>query len=321
MRVSQDYTYIVARMRALEASMPDRAWFQRMARSPVDSLLVSVREYFHGFEAVASLDDFESGIEAGKGEILALLCSLVTDPAVELFLRGAYDFDNLLHRRKASILGRKAAFNPFGLLDEETVAKAESGSAAGLPAHIKSYMEKLGAAELSAGLEKVEYAGESARWEFLLAASPSPGARSYVSCRIDLANIMTYARLKRTSLRSDSHGGVWIAGGEIDRQTLIAMFKEPEDAFYTYLEFTSYRSLPAKGLGVGTPMWKAEAMCRAELLDRIGDAKYRFFDLMPVIHHLETRERDAHLLRAVILGRLAGLPEKMMLETIEAMMP
>ena len=317
----QDYTYIVARMRAIEASMPDRAWFQRIARSPIDSLLASVREYFHGFEAVASLDDFETGIEAGKAEILALIGSLVTDPAVELFLRGAYDFDNLSHRRKASILGRKAAFNPFGLMDEEAAGKAEAASAAGLPAHIKDYLGKIGAADHSEGLEKVEYAAEAARWEFLLAASPSPGARSYVSCKIDLVNIMTFIRLKRTSIRSDSHGGVWIAGGEIDRQTLASMFREPEDAFYTYLEFTNHRALPARGLGTGTPMWKAEAMCRAELLDRIGGAKYGFFDIMPVIHHLETRERDAHLLRAVILGRLTGLPEKMMLETIEAMMP
>ncbi len=319
--MAQDYTYTVARMRAIEASMPDRAWFQRIARAPLDSLLTAVREHFHGFDTVESLDDFERGIEAEKSGILSLLDSLISDSAACLFLRSGYDFDNLLHFRKAAILGRKPDFNPFGMLGEEVVSKATQGSITGLPAHLKDYLDKLQTADSHADLGLVECAGESAKWEYLLSIAPSPETRHYAVCRIDLINIMSFIRLKRTSLRKEAHGRVWIGGGEIDRQTLATMFKEPEDAFYTYLEFTSYRGLPARGLGTLTPMWKAEAMCRTELLDRIGEARYRFFDLSPVIYHLETRERDSNLLRAVIAGRLNGLPEERILETVEAMMP
>ena len=54
-----DFTYAVARLRAIEAAMPDRAWFMRMVRSPARQLLAGVREHYPGFEGVDALHDFE----------------------------------------------------------------------------------------------------------------------------------------------------------------------------------------------------------------------------------------------------------------------
>ena len=68
-----DYTYIVARLRAIEAELPDKAWFQRLARSDSGQLIGSLREHYRGFERVDEVDEFERGLEAERVSCLSLI--------------------------------------------------------------------------------------------------------------------------------------------------------------------------------------------------------------------------------------------------------
>ncbi|HSG28325.1 MAG TPA: V-type ATPase subunit, partial [Candidatus Krumholzibacterium sp.] len=318
--MAQDYTYIVARLRALEASMPDEAWFQRIARTPAESLLAAIREFYRGFDTVDSLYDFEDGLEAGRKELLDLLGSLISDPDATLFLRAGYDLDNLIHAYKAGSMGAPASMNGFGLVDPEVIGRAVTGvSTVDLPGYMKEFMDRLAALGDPADPGLVEYEGEALKWAFLYSVAPGRVAREYLSTKIGLTNIRMFIRLKRSPLRKQVPGSVWIEGGEIDRPTLATLFREPEDELHSYLAYTSDRGLAAMGLGTATPLWKVEAILDRQLLARIGESSYRFFDMGPVLYHIELREKNEHLLRLLLTGKLNRLPDERILEGVEAM--
>ncbi len=315
--MARDYTYIVARMRGIEATRPDAAWFQRIARASSGSLLGSVKEFFPGFEQVESIHRFEAGIEYGKSEILDLVESLLPDNDTIEFFRAEYDFDNMVDLWKSRILGKSASMSSFGLVDPEKIEQALSGSTVTwLPEYLKELYERLGYAQASGDIRAVDGEGERAKWRFLLERAPSEEARRFVVNRIDLGNIKSFIRLKRTGIRRSNISAFWIEGGEIDPSTLDSLFKEPEDEFYTYLTVTGYRGLVQRGLNRNTPLWKAETLISSQLIGMISESAYRFFDIMPVIYHLQLRDREALLLRIIFTGKINGLPEEMILEKV-----
>ncbi|MBN1164878.1 MAG: V-type ATPase subunit [Candidatus Krumholzibacteriota bacterium] len=321
--MAQDYTYMVARLRALEADLPDKAWFQRLARSPEESLLGSMREYFPGFEAAHSLVEFEKGIEAEEARTEQLILGLITDRKVCEFICAGYDFDNLVHAWKSFRLGKEPVLKEKGIVPAGDIYKAvKDESSAGLPGHLGALLERLQSRGGNAGdLAGAEYQGENAKYAYLLEVAPSPRARDYTRWRIDLQNIKTFIRLKRTALREKITDEIWIEGGEIERSRWREIFKEGEDELYAFLETTSYRALPVRGLERDTPLWKTGPVLRCQLFEMLGESRYRFFDLLPLIYHLEWRKRNSQLLRAVLAGKVNRLLDEIILESVEAILP
>ena len=139
-----DYTYAVARLRAVEAAMPDRAWFMRMARSPARQLLTGVREHYSGFEGVEAIHDFESGIEADTRELYDLLSSVLGAGPVTEFLRAPADFDNYVLAAKGKMLDAAPVLLPFGTVSAEEIEAAVSGGdPVRLPPHLKRLHDTL----------------------------------------------------------------------------------------------------------------------------------------------------------------------------------
>ncbi|MCK4236421.1 MAG: V-type ATPase subunit [Candidatus Krumholzibacteria bacterium] len=320
--MAEDYTYIVARIRAIEAAMPDRAWFQRLVRMSEDALLGALREYYEGFETVHSILEFEKGIEAEKAAVIDLVTGMIADPKTRVFLRAGYDFDNVLHSWKARRLGASSTLNPFGLVEPETVEKAiANGDGGAFPLYLRAFLEKLGTVGDSMELAQAEYIGEAAKWAFLLDRAPGKEPRAFVRARIDLINIKTFVRMKRTALRKETLGDVWIGGGEIEPARLAGFLKEPEEELYAFLERSSYRGLLRLGLNRDIPLWKIDPISRLQLLDIMGESRYSFFDISPVLYHLEIFERDVRLLRSIMVGRLNRMPEEIIMERVDALLP
>lgn len=317
--MAQDYTYIVARLRALEAEMPDMAWFQRLVRTPVDGLVSMVREYFHGFEQVGSVDGFETGLEAERTDFMIFLTKLLGDEAVILFLRAEYDFDNILHAWKAAKLGRAPVLTDAGLVDSELVRKAaENGDPGILPGHIGRFLETLEQHIEKGDLSSAQYAGEALKYEFLVRVAPCEAARALVRRRIDLANIGTLIRLKRSSLRTAGRERALLGEGQIDRNRFIALLKEPEDELYSFLQFSDYRGLLRLGLGQEADLWKVDVALRSFLLGILGGSRLAFFDLSPLLYHIELRSRNEYITRTVLVGKSNGIPEDRILERVES---
>jgi vacuolar-type H+-ATPase subunit C/Vma6 len=317
-----DYTYLVARLRAIEAVMPDRAWCQRLARTPEDGLLGALREQYRGFEQVETLLEFEGGIESTLAEGIELVSALIPDRDVLLFLRAGYDFDNVVHAWKAKRLDAGATFNPFGLIEREAVEQAVArGDWGDLPLHVRAVGERLEREGESIDTVAAEQIGASAKWAFLLEAAPGAGARAVVRRMIDLGNVKTFIRCKRTTLRRTDPVLLWIEGGEIDTDRLSLLFREGEEELYGYLQYSSYRGMLRSGLDSSVPLWRIDPIVRRELFGSLAESRYRFFDFTPVLYHMELLKRNAELLRLVIVSKQNRLPEEMVLERLDAYLP
>lgn len=316
--MAQDYTYIVARLRALEAEMPDSAWFQRLVRAPADGLLPMIREFFHGFEQVGSLADFETGLEAERAEFMLFLTGLLSDRDTILFLRSEYDFDNAIQAWKAAKLGRESVLTDAGLIDHELILKgAVEGDRGDLPGHIGWLLEILEQHHEKSGFSSAQYAGEALKYGFLLGVAPGDAARDYTRRRIDLMNIGTLIRLKRTSLRAAGTEDALLDGGLIDRDRFLTLLGEPEDELHTFLHFSDYRGLLRLGLGQEAAPWRIDAASRSFLLGTLGESRLRFFDLSPLLYHIELRARNEYVTRSVLTGKSNGIPEERILERVE----
>lgn len=317
-----DYTYAVARLRAIEAAMPDRAWFQRLARTPEEGMLGVLREQYPAFEGMDSLAGFARGIETERLAVLELVTALVPDDRVRAFLRGGYDFSNLVHMWKARTLESEPTLVPFGLVAPELIEEAVRNEKRGdLPDYLGDVLERIVALGDEHALDEATFAADRAKWRFLLSVAPGEAARTYIRAKIDLMNIKNAVRMMRSELRRTDSETAWLEGGGIEARRWRALSREGEEEILKFLETTDYRGLLRLGLERGTPLWRLEPLLGAVLFERLESSRYRFFDISPVIYHLELHDRNERLLRAVIVGRVNELPEDMILERVDALLP
>lgn len=317
--MAQDFTYIVARLRALEAEMPDAAWFQRLARSPLGGIVSMAREYFPGFEQVGSHAEFEIGLEADRTGFMVFLTSLLDDESVILFLRSEYDFDNLIHAWKAAKLAREPVLTGAGLVGPELVGRAAlEGDPDILPGHLGELLDGLERHLEKGGLASAQYTGEAMKYRFLLDVAPAGAARDHVRRRIDLANTGTLIRLTRTSLRAAGREEALLRGGTIERDRFAALLDETEEELYSFLQYSDYRGLLRMGLGQEADLWKVDSVLRGFLIDALAGSRLSFFDLSPLLYHIELRARNEHIMRVVLVGKRNGFSEDMILERVEA---
>jgi vacuolar-type H+-ATPase subunit C/Vma6 len=319
--LAEDYTYIVARLRALEAVMPERSWFERLMRTPGESLMGTLREHYHGFEGLSDLAGFEKALEEDKTEMLELVTSLLREEHSKQFVRAGYDFDNLTHAWKAARLEAKPALTTFGLVGAQAIEQAITGKGGGtLPPYLEGHVEMLDATlENKKSIAACEYAAEAAKWRFLDEVAPGEEGRSYLHCEIDFLNIRNLIRLRKVRLRTEALDAVWVEGGEIETVRLMALFREAEEELFSFLA-TSVRSrLISLGLARETPLWKVESIMKQALMELLRESRYRVFDFSPVLYHIELRERNYEILRRAIVSRLNRLSEEAVLERVSAL--
>lgn len=316
-----DYTYAVARLRAIEAGMPDRAWFMRMVRSPARQLLSGVREYYDGFEGVEELHGFEAGIEVDLSSLFGLFSSVLGEGPETEFLRGAADFDNYVLAVKGEMLSAEPVLVPYGLTGTDVVAAAaSSGDATFLPDYLKELSETLTGPREKGLSISLDREGERAKWRFLLAAAPSEDASRWVRLRIDRVNIKAFARLRLTSLRKGDTADVWVAGGTVEASRFVSLFSEPFEDFLSFLGSTEWRGLPARGFDRDMEAWRIDTALDSAMFDLTSGSRARFFDIVPLLYHIELRERNARILRTIFTGRINNLPEDSMIEGVEALL-
>lgn len=301
--------------------MPDRSWFMRMVRSPARQLLSGVREYYDGFEGVDEIHGFEAGIEADLSALFDLFSSVLGEGPETEFLRGAADFDNYVLAVKGEMLGAEPVLVPYGLTGTDVVAAAaSSGDATFLPAYLKKLGETLTGPREKGLPISLDREGEREKWRFLLAAAPSEDARRWVRLRIDRVNIKAFARLRLTSLRKGDTTDLWVDGGTIEASRFASLFSEPFEDFLSFLGSTEWRGLPARGFGRDMEPWRIDAALDSAMFDLTSGSRSRFFDIMPLLYHIELRERNARILRTIFTGRINNLPEDAMIEGIEELL-
>jgi len=321
--VAEDYTYIVARLRSLEALMPERAWFEHLARTPDESLLGALREHYRGFEAVSSPAEFERALEAEKLSLLELVTGLLQEERSRQFIRSGYDFDNCTHAWKAAKLGARSTLVPFGFFPPRDVEETVAGKARGvLSPRLEEHLAALDARyEETKSLAACEYEGEAAKWRFLFEAAPEEEASAYLRCKVDLINIKNCIRIGRSALRTEALDAVWIEGGDVETARFRSFVREGEEELLSYLATSVHARLVRLGLSRDLPLGRIDPIMRRALMEFLGESRYRFFDFSPVLYHIELRERDFEIVRRIVVSRLNRLSEETTLERLGVVLP
>ena len=321
--MAEDYTYIVARLRSLEALLPERSWFERLARTPEENLLAALREHFRGFESVGSPVEFERALEAEKLSLLDLVTGLLRDERPRQFIRSGYDFDNCTHAWKAAKLGERGALTPFGFFPPREIEDTVAGKIKGtLAPHLEEHLGALDERyEETKSLAACEYAGEAAKWRFLFAIAPGEEAAAYLRCKADLVNIKNCIRLRGSTLRTESLEAVWIEGGDLETSRFARFLREGEEELLSFLATSAHATLIRLGLSRETPAWKIDPIMRCALMEFLGESRYRSFDFSPVLYHIELRERTFDIVRRIVTARLNRASEEATLERLDAVLP
>jgi hypothetical protein len=292
-----------------------------MVRTPARQLLSGVREFYDGFEGVDEIHGFEAGIEADLGSLYELFSSVLGDGPETAFLRCAADFDNYVLAVKGEMLDAEPVLMPYGMTGADVVkTAASSGDATFLPVYLKELSETLAGPrekDLPAALDRE---GERAKWRFLLAAAPSEDARRWVRLRIDRLNLKAFARLRVTGLRKGDTADLWIEGGTIEASRFASLYSEPFEDFLSFLGSTEWRGLPGRGFDRDMEARRIDTALDSMMFDLTSGSRSRFFDIVPLLYHIELRERNARILRTIFTGRINNLPEDVMIESVEALL-
>jgi len=250
-----------------------------------------------------------------------LLSSVLGEGPESGFLRAGLDFDNYILAVKGKILGAEPVLLPFGPTRAEVLeAAAGSGDPTFLPDYLKGLNDTLASfreKELSPSLDRE---GERAKWEYLLRAAPSEDARYWVRLKIDRANIKSFARFRLTGFWEGDTSDTWIAGGTIEASRFVSLYSEPFEDFLSFLGSTEWRELPQRGFDREMGPGRIEAALDGAMFDLISGTRSHFFDVMPLLYHIELRERNARVLRTIFTGRINNLPEDEMAESVEALL-
>jgi hypothetical protein len=284
-------------------------------------MLSGAREYYPGFEQVDEPHDFEKGIEADITSLYGFFASVLGDSPEKRFLLAAADFDNYLLALKGQVVGAEPVLMPSGSVSTDVIAEAaESGDTGRLPEYLKELRAAVAPALENGDPVAASREGEKAKWRYLLETAPSPEAERWVRLRIDRANIKAFARLRLTSLRSDEVSDLWIPGGTIEASRFESLFPEPFEDFLSFTGYTEWRGLQARGFERDMPVWKIDTALDSTLMDLIGESRSHFFDMMPLLYHIEMRERNARILRTIFSGGINDLPEDMLAESVEELL-
>jgi vacuolar-type H+-ATPase subunit C/Vma6 len=308
----------------MEAELPERSWYERLAGADSGTLLQRIGEYYHSFQEIDSIYRYADALEQEKARYLQLISKLIADESVNRFLRAEYDFDNLFLLWKSKFMEagvEEEVYSECGLTAFDILWDAvENGSGVFLPRYLKEPFDILDSDMERSGLDTAQHAVERSKWDFLLRAAPSEFAREYTRMRIDIFNIRTFIRLKRSALL-DSEQERWIPGGRIDILTFRTLFSEAEDGLHSYLKYSHYSALAGAGLDSGTDLWRVEPILTGELYRHLRESRHSFFDIEPVIYHLENMERNYTALRGLIAGSINRLPEEVTMEILEGTLP
>ena len=307
--------------------MPERAWFERLARTPGESLLGALREHYRGFEAVSSPAEFERALEAEKRSLLELVTGLLQEERPRQFIRSGYDFDNCTHAWKAAKLGARSALTPVRPRSPRATSRRRSRGRPGafFPRTSRRTSPMLDARyEETKSLAACEYAAEAREVALpLRGGARARKRRAYLRCKVDLINIKNCIRLRqirrcarKRSRRSGSRGARSRrrGSGASSARRRRSSSRTSRRAFYA-------QARSPRPLAGDVPLWRIDPIMRRALMEFLGESRYRFFDFSPVLYHIELRERDYEIVRRIIVGRLNRLSEETTLERVNALLP
>lgn len=311
------YIYAVGRVRALERRLLSRTDFARLLdATDLNGALRALAEM--GYPVPEGGSDYEPVLTDEHRAALATLEDLAEDPALTAVFRRRYDFHNLKVLLKAEHSGQDLdrAIVDLGSVDVEALQDAvrteeperlpqplaEAMRAAG-----ERYRESENPGDLDVAVERVQYA-ELSR---IIGEMDNRFLSVWLAWEVDLLNIRSFLRFRWLAEDLKTFPEVLLPGGTLGWDFFRPLRDEPLETLGQAFGRTPYGRAVSDGIGQlrsGHSFAPLERGCDDLMMELLRTASRTSFGVEPLAAYVLLKEFEIRSVRAVLVGKLNGLP-------------
>lgn len=305
------YGYAVGRVRVLEGKLLSRSTFERLldaADLAGQKRVVAETHVGRYLEGADTAEGVERALELSLSDLYdEFLAGAGLPDAVVRYFRLPHDFANVRAAVKSRVLG----IVPDGLMSVLGSIPPEAFTAAQLvlPEPFGSLLTAWDDAEEPPTLDEVEAAVDRAMFGELAAAARESRVRflrDLAALKVDVANARLLLRARAKAVPGPVLASRMLGGGT---KSLVALASEAPhmgaDELATAIIET--HTLGGAGLTELLDPGRFDVMGDALVAERMRAARRAPGGAEPVLAYVLAREAEVRLLRAVIVGRIAGL--------------
>ena len=323
------YAYAVGVIRVLETRSLSKERIERAADAAnADEVLRVLAEtpYAEYLSTLSGPENYESFLEVEHSKALNLLEDLTEDPVLTDLLLCRFDFHNVKVALKEKFGGQDltVAYVPFGRIPTAVIKTAVTEEDLSvLPEWLvdstgqvlKEFSEKKDPKWIDFVLDKEMYK----RCVRTTCAEGSLFFHELVRREIDVINILSLFRVRRSSDERGQFAEAFIEGGSLSRDFFSQMFDEPLDAIPGRFAYTAYRNLVEEGwdhLSRQGSFALFERGGQDLVLEYLRKAKLIAFGIEPLIAYLYSKENEIRMIRTIMVGKLNQVESSLIRENL-----
>ena len=315
------YLFAVGRIRALESKLLTHHHWERMieAENGVEVIRV-LQDTSYGKYEISDPSDFERMLIAVREDLYILMEELLVDEELLTTLRAFEDFHNLKVLLKAQIeeidVPKDALFLHGNVSANELQSLLEEERYSALPMYLQDAIGR--ALDAHLGKKDVAEAIDRSYIDFMLCA-PHPFIRVYFRLYVDLLNISTILRQKRTDKPKPEY---LVNGGFIPVQKIAHLPSESWEAIVEAYYPTPYYNVVNEGVQSlkqkGTFLrFEKERECY--LLGFLKKVRLCTMGAEPVLAYYFWVREEEKFLRLIMVAKVNGVPPDRIRERIPEM--
>ena len=317
-----EYTYAVARIRALEASLLTDAVIEQMIHCGDTG------------QCLQLLEEKGWGDESGSGSIEEMLkreeektWEVIREVAPDFSVFDVFSLQKLYHNLKAAI---KAVctdardghifYEDCAINGREMIAIVENKEFSRLPEHMIQVAQEAYETLLTtrdgqlcdvmtdrAALDAICAAGEQSKETII---------RDYARTTVAIADIKIAVRCAKTGKSAEFMQRAMAPCAEVNVAALAKAAQGGTEALREYLGTTVYAG-GAEALEESPSAF--ERWCDNRMMDTMRPQKYQAFSVGPLVAYLFARQNEIKTVRIILTGKQNGFPEEMIRERVREM--
>ncbi len=323
------FLYAVSRVKALENNLLSRSAVDRMldASTPEEALkILGETDYGNYFGEVDSAYDFEKALDQSLRTTYKVIEDSTGDERFTLLYRLRHDFHNLKVLMKEKYLGEdfKHILSYAGSIGIDALRKAvDDKDMVGFEPHIRdAFEDAMTDFELKGDPQRIDLILDQGLYAYLLELAEGikdNGLLEFIRTEIDLLNINTLLRIRKTGGNIRLLEEALIEGGFLDKSVLLGSMGEPVGSFADRLSATRYDRVAAEGIGAFIDTGSTTVLEKISdnlLLDMAKRGKFAAFGILPIIGYLWAKENEAKVIRMIMVGKINKIPAESLRERL-----
>jgi V/A-type H+-transporting ATPase subunit C len=315
------YAYAVGRIRVLETRLLDKSKLERMVEAPtVDEALKVLAETDYA-NMVAELDsvyEFEKILQEEIRRTYQLVQKINPEAHLTDLISLKYDLHNLKVLLKAKYLNEDGdtLLFPVGTipLDKLRAIVAEENFQE-LPAALRAAVEQIMEEFVVSGDPQIiDLSLDRTLYAMLISAARelrSTVLEGLFVREADLTNIKTFLRVKRMGRDKEFLKKAFLPHGRLPADLFINLLDEPLEFLADRLAMSDYAAVVSEGVREWQEkgnITNFEKLADDLLTAYLQQGKRKPFGLDPLVGYLHAKEIEIKNIRAILVGKINGLP-------------